>query len=433
MTGSAAEPVDGWVITVGDELLNGVRVDTNTAWLADRLASIGVKVVRAISVRDRQEDIRAVVAESLANADVVIVSGGLGPTEDDVTRQAIADLFDADLLRSSEVEAAVRSFFEDRGRTVSEVNLDQALVPEGFEYAVNPRGTAPGLMKRLDGRFLFILPGVPGEMKALYESWVEPVLREAHGDRPGVRRKWFRTTGIGESDLSDRIGRLDDLSPFVSVGYLPSAFGTAIYLTGSSSGGKEEDRCFAAAEERIRKGAGDYLFADSDQELPEHIADLLTTSGQTLATAESCTGGLIAGSLTDVPGASTWFLRGWVVYSNQSKEEELRVPHDLLLEHGAVSAEVARAMAEGARDAAASDYALSVTGIAGPTGGTEDKPVGLTFIGCSGPDGTVVREYHLGTMGRRYNKQRSMVNALDLLRRLITGLDPMAGGWETPG
>jgi nicotinamide-nucleotide amidase len=315
---------------------------------------------------------------------------------------------------------------------VSEANLDLALVPEGFEWRINPRGTAPGLMKRVDGGLLFVLPGVPGEMKALYESWVEPSLREAYGDRPGARRSWFRTTGIGESDLYDRIGGLEDLAHALSIAYLPSAGGTAIYLTGPAEGGEEADRYLEEAERRVRKAAGDFLYADSDQELTEHIAALLTSRGQTLATAESCTGGLIASGLTDVPGASDWFLRGWVVYSNEAKEEELRVSRDTLLEHGAVSEEVAREMAEGARELAGSDHSLSVTGIAGPTGGTVDKPVGLVFIGCAGPDGTVVRHYQLGAMGRVHNKERTMANALDLLRRLITGLDPMKGGWEKP-
>lgn len=421
-----------WIITVGDELINGTRVDTNTAWLSRRLAEIGVRVVRAISVGDREEAIRDSISRGMAGAEVVIVGGGLGPTHDDRTKEAVAAHFGAGMRRSGEVEKAVRRFFEERGRALGRVNLDQALVPEGFEYRINPLGTAPGLLKRLENGFLFVLPGVPAELRALYDDLVEPVLKEAYGGRWLVERRWFSTAGIGESDLFDRVGGLEEMSPDVSIAYLPSANGTAIYLTGEGMSPEEVGRLLDEAERRVRQGAGDYLYAGGDRSLADHIAGLLTERGETLATAESCTGGQIAHLLTNVPGASNWFLRGWVVYSNESKEEELGVPHELLVEHGAVSGPVARAMAEGARRVAGTDYALSVTGIAGPAGGTAEKPVGLVYTGCAGPDRTIVRRFLLGAAGRRFTKRRAAANALDLLRRMIEGLTLDAGEREDP-
>jgi nicotinamide-nucleotide amidase len=421
-----------WIVTIGDELINGTRVDTNTAWLAGKLAVAGIRVVRAVSIGDNAVAIRRALDEGIEEADVLIVSGGLGPTQDDRTKEVLADYFDVGLHRARDVENAVREFFEQRGRAVTDVNLDQALVPEGFEWQVNPRGTAPGLLRRENGKLLFVLPGVPGEMKALYEEWVGPILEDQFGGRWSVQRRWFRTTGIGESDLFGRLGGLEDLAPVIDIAYLPSAYGVAVYLTGQ---GPEPDSVAEALDEasrRVIEGAGTFLYATSDQNLTDHLAGLLTERGQTLSLAESCTGGQISHLLTNVPGASEWLMQGWVTYSNESKEVELGVPHELLEKHGAVSEEVAKAMGEGARATAGTDYALAVTGIAGPGGGTPEKPVGLTYVACAGPDQTVVRRYLLGTTGRRYIKQRTVANALDLLRRMLTGLDPYEGGWETP-
>lgn len=422
-----------WIVTVGDELLNGIRVDTNTAWLAERLSRIGIKVVRAVSVGDGEEAIKAAVKDALAAADVVIISGGLGPTQDDRTKEAVAALYGVELKRQAEVEEAVRKFFADRGRETTQINLDQALVPEGFGWSVNRRGTAPGLMKQDSGTVLFALPGVPGELKALYNDWVSPLLAERFGEEWVFLQRWYRTTGIGESDLFDRVGGLEDLAPAISLSYLPSPEGTALYLTGQGEDSVELESLLDEAEDRITENAGTYLYAKGNVDLAVHIASLLAGRELTLATAESCTGGMIAHNLTNVPGASDWFLRGWVTYSNEAKEEDLGVQKEILVEHGAVSEPVAKAMAEGARIGADSDYAIAVTGIAGPAGGTEEKPVGLTYVACAGPDGAIVRRYLFGGGGRWKNKSRSMASALDLLRRVLEGYDPYEGGWERPG
>lgn len=421
-----------WIITIGDELINGVRADTNTAWIAGRLADLGIRVTRAISVGDDPDAIRQATAEALDQVPVVIVSGGLGPTADDRTTSALAELFEAPLSRREEVVAAVRDFFASRSREVSELNLDQALVPEGFEAVVNPRGTAPGMLRRVDDRFLFVLPGVPGEMKALMTSWVEPLLSRTREAGPIVRRRWYRTTGIGESDLFERIGGLEAMAPAVRLAYLPSVQGTALYLTGEEEDEAALERLLDEAEARIVHAAGSYLYARENIDLPEHLARLLTAAHQTVATAESCTGGMIAAALTGVPGASTWFRRGWVTYSDEAKTGELGVPAELIADQGAVSEPVARAMAAGARERAGTDWALAVTGIAGPTGERPGKPVGLTFVAGAGSDGVVVRRYLFGNSGRWLNRSRARTVALDLLRRLIEGLDPQRGGWETP-
>jgi nicotinamide-nucleotide amidase len=421
-----------WIVTVGDELINGVRVDTNTAWLAGRLETLGIEVTRAVSVGDREEAIGEVIAQARAAAPLVIVAGGLGPTTDDRTKGALAALFGVALERVGEIEAAVRAFFAARGRSVTPVNLDQALVPAGFGWHINPRGTAPGLLHEEGGRLLFVLPGVPGELKALYREWLEPLLRE-HSSGRLVRRRWLHTTGIGESDLHDRVGGLEDLAPAVTLAWLPSPFGVSLYLTGRGERAEEVERALDEAEARIRAEAAPWLVGGGEQlDLAGRIARLLVEGGQRLAVAESCSGGLIADLLTDVPGASAWLERTWVVYSNRAKVEELGVDAELIERHGAVSAPVARAMAEGARARAGADWSLAVTGIAGPTGGSPEKPVGLIFTACSGPAGTVVREYRQANPGRRYNKQRAAANALDLLRRLLEGEDPNLGGWESP-
>lgn len=418
------------IITVGDELLNGIRVDTNTAWLAEQLSGLGIGVDRAVSVGDDETAIRAAVEDTLDGADIVILSGGLGPTQDDRTKQALAGLFRVGMKRQPEVEEAVRLFFSARGREATQVNLDQALVPEGFEWHVNPLGTAPGMLKRHGDVLLFSLPGVPDEMKALYEGWVAPLLAEERGGQLVYERRWYRTTGIGESDLFDRIGGLEDMAPEVSLAYLPAPEGVALYLTGRGSDPEEVGSRLDEAEARIREAAGSCLYACENLDIAEHIARLLLERGETLAAAESCTGGQIAHSLTNVPGASRWFMLGWVTYSNEAKEEELGVPGSVIMEHGAVSEPVARAMAEGARKNAGTDWAVAVTGIAGPTGGTREKPVGLTFVACAGQGETVVRQYHLGEGGRMRNKTRSMAVALDLLRRMLEDIDPHEGGWE---
>ena len=418
------------IITIGDELINGVRVDTNTAWLGERLTGLGMDVERAVSIGDDESAIRTAVKEALDQADVIIVSGGLGPTQDDRTKQAMADLFGVEMKRSVEVEKAVRGFFSARGREPTPVNLDQALVPEGFEFHVNPLGTAPGMLKRQGNSLLFVLPGVPSEMKALYQEWVEPIRVEKYGRQQVYERRWYRTTGIGESDLFDRIGGLEDLAPQVMLSYLPGPTGVSLYLTGRGDDREDVTRRLDEAESRVIDAAGSCLYARENLDIPEQIARLLLARGEKVAVAESCTGGLIAHSLTDVPGASNWFEQGWVTYSNEAKEVELGVSVDLMIEHGAVSEEVVRAMAEGARERAGTDWALSVTGIAGPTGGTEDKPVGLTYVACAGRDQTVARRFLFGAGGRARNKSRSMAVALDLLRRMLEGLDPCEGGWE---
>ena len=422
----------GWIITVGDELINGVRVDTNTAWLAERLEEYGVRVTRALSVGDDEAAIGEAVAEALATVPLVIVSGGLGPTADDRTKQALADLFGVPLTRRPEVEEAVVAFFATRGRAASPVNLDQALVPEGFEAAVNPRGTAPGMLRRSGGQLLFVLPGVPGEMKALMRGWVEPVLAAEFAAGLIVRRRWFCTTGIGESDLYDSVGDLAEMAPALSLAYLPSPQGTALYLTARGEDEAAVEAALAAAAEHITRAAGEYLYACGNISLAEYLADLFTREELTLATAESCTGGMIAAELTAVAGASAWFRRGWVTYSDEAKSDDLGVPAELIAEHGAVSEPVARAMATGARQRAQSDWSLAVTGIAGPTGERPGKPIGLTFVACAGPDGVVVRRYLFGGSERRLNRSRARAVALDLLRRMVTGLDPERGGWETP-
>jgi len=410
------------LITIGDELLNGFRVDTNSVWLAERLTDLGIVTEQVVTVGDDGAAIAAAVREAVREAGIVIVSGGLGPTQDDRTREAIADLYGVGMTVRPEVEEAVREFFAERGRETTPVNIDQALAPEGFEVRVNPRGTAPGMLKDEEGQLLFVLPGVPDEMKALFDEWAGPLIRERYGGRIVIVHRWFRTTGIGESDLFDLVGGLEDLAPVVHLAYLPSPEGTTLYLTGRGAHEETVESLLDSAEARIVRSARSWLYSTSDIDLPEHIAALFAERKLTLATAESCTGGLIASRLTDVPGASVWFKRGWITYSDEAKVEELGVPEELIVEFGAVSIPVVSSMATGARSRAGVDYAVAVSGIAGPTGERPGKPIGYTCLACAGPDGVVTKEHHLGAGGRARNKQRSMSLLLDLLRRVEEGL-----------
>ncbi|MFC1499680.1 CinA family nicotinamide mononucleotide deamidase-related protein [Candidatus Zixiibacteriota bacterium] len=411
------------VITIGDELLNGVRVDTNTAWLAEQLSMMGIRLEQSTTVGDDPATIAVSIQDAVGSAEIVIVTGGLGPTGDDRTKKAIADLYGMKMTRRPEVEKSVRGFFEERGRETTNVNLDQALVPEGFECRVNPRGTAPGMLMDDGSSLLFILPGVPGEMKALFNEWAGPFINERFGGRRVIVRRRYRTTGIGESDLFDLVGGLEEMAPAVSLSYLPSPEGTTLYLTGSGAHEETIVALLDSAEAHIVRTASQYIYTISDIDLPEYIADLFSREGLTLATAESCTGGLIASRLTDVPGASEWFRRGWVTYSDEAKVEELGVSAESIKEFGAVSSPVVKSMAEGARRRAQTDYAIAVSGIAGPAGERPGKAVGFTCIACAGPEGTVVKEHHLGSSGRMRNKRRSMVLLLDLLRRVVEGIE----------
>ncbi len=388
-------PATAVIITVGDELLLGETVDTNGAWLSRELAALGITVCGRYVVADRKVDIGTALARALMEGDLVLVTGGLGPTPDDVTRDAVAAALDLPLRLDDALLAGLIDRFEKRGYgELPPSNRRQALVPEGAWILPNPVGTAPGLALEVGARVVALLPGIPREMRELYLSALAPRLREVYeGRMRPVFQRVLHTTGIPESTLSERVGDLlpDDLGP-VSLAFLPDLRGVDLRLTiRNALPAEEAEAWFHRIETSLSPILDRHGFRSRSGDLSEAIGAELAQRSQTLATAESCTGGLMAKRITDIPGSSRYFLGGLVAYTNESKLRDLGVPARDLELRGAVSREVAEAMAIGVRGRFGSDLGVAVTGIAGPEGGSEDKPVGTVWYAVSTRDGCDAR------------------------------------------
>lgn len=418
------------LLTIGDEILIGQIVDTNAAWLGETLTALGIRVARADSIGDDRARIVTAVREALRGSDLVIVTGGLGPTHDDVTKAAVQEVFGVACRFDPVVFEQVKARFDRRGLVMPERNRSQAEIPTGFEPLHNPVGTAPGLWRPADGvhGILVVMPGVPHEMKAITQGEVVPRLT-AHDGRGAIVQQTFLTTGIGESALQEKLGPLDAwLGPDCSMAYLPSIHGVRLRLTGHGRDATEAERRIAPLRDHVVATAGRWIFGEGDDTLEGCVGRLLDRAGATVAVAESCTGGLVGHRLTNVPGASKYVLGAVVAYHNRVKIELLGVPEDLIARHGAVSREVALAMARGVRRLTGADFSVATTGIMGPDGGSEDKPVGTVWIAVDGKVGeTQVVLLRLGT-DRVRNKERAATGALDLLRRRIGGLFPDGPG-----
>jgi len=411
------------VVTIGTELLLGLTLDTNAAELGRALAGAGVEVVRHVSVPDRPEAIRAAVAEALARTGFVITTGGLGPTRDDMTKREVAALFGKPLELDATALRSLEERFRRLGRPMPAVNRTQAEVPLGATVLPNPRGTAPGLwLEDTQGRVAVLLPGVPSEMRGLLAEEVLPriVARERGRDAAGrvVRSRTVRTTGVPESALAERIGPIEEEVAPLTLAYLPSTDGVDLRVTAWALPEDEADRRLTAAAGWLRERAGEHAYGEDGVDLAAVVLDLLRARQSRLAVAESCTGGLLAGRVTAVPGASAVFVGGVVAYDDRVKTDALTVPGAFLEAHGAVSEEVVRAMAEGAQRRFAVDAALAVTGIAGPAGGTPEKPVGTVWVAARvGSDARALKRIFPGDRGEI--RARSAQAALDLLRRLL--------------
>ncbi len=403
------------IVTIGTEILLGDLVDTNTAWLSERLASLGVGIYRHTTVGDNRARITAALKEAAARADLVITTGGLGPTSDDLTNECLAAVTGRGMVEYPEAREHVDTMFEKFGRKPTANNYKQALFPEGTRLIPNPLGTAMGSLLDDDGTLFATLPGVPSEMKRMFEDTLEPLIRARSDGSIVSKTLWF--AGIGESALAEQVQDfLDATDPTVAP--LAGQGKVRLRITTRAATQREAENKIAPVEREILARLGDYYFGEDDETLESAVGRLMKEQGVTLALAESCTGGLLAKRLTDIAGSSAYFKEGLVTYTNESKERLLGVPHDLLVEHGAVSEPVARHMAEGVRKLAASDYGLSVTGIAGPDGGTKEKPVGLVFVGLSDAGGTVAERLDLSAWARSREaiRERSANRAFDLLR-----------------
>src|SRR5215217_8418275 len=396
-------------------MLLGDLVDTNTAWLSARLAALGVGVYRHTTVGDNRERIVGALKEAASRADLVITTGGLGPTSDDLTNECLGAVTGREMVEYPEARAHVDEMFRRFGREPTANNYKQALFPEGTELIPNPLGTAMGALLETDGTLFVTLPGVPSEMRGMFEETLEPLIRDRTEGSIISKTLWF--AGIGESALAEKVQDfLDATDPTVAP--LAGQGKVRLRITTRAATQEEAEERIAPVEREILSRLGDYYFGEDEETLESAVGRLLKENRATLALAESCTGGLLAKRLTDIAGSSAYFKEGFVTYSNESKERLLGVPHEMLLEHGAVSEPVARKMAEAIRKLAETDYGLSVTGIAGPDGGTKEKPVGLVFVGLADAEGTFAERLDLSAWAksREAIRERSANRAFDLLR-----------------
>ncbi|MBR1849992.1 MAG: competence/damage-inducible protein A [Bacteroidales bacterium] len=406
------------IINIGDELLIGQVVNTNASVMSRLLTGAGIEVNRIAVVGDNATDIRAALDSAIGSANAVLITGGLGPTKDDITKHLLCEYFGSELVESPVALANVKRIFESRGYELTPINRAQALVPRCCQVLNNDLGTAPAMLFERGGKVVISLPGVPFEMDWLMRNRVLPALKERF-DIGTVTTKNILVQGIGESFLSDLIEPWETvLPPTVRLAYLPSAGMVKLRLTHRAADNKPSVD-LGSLTQGLYQLAGQYIVGEDCESLAELVHSRFVASGLTLASAESCTGGTIASALTAQAGASAYFKGGIVAYSNEAKENLLGVERATLLAHGAVSEATVRQMAEGARRQLKSDYAVATTGIAGPDGGTPDKPVGTVWVAVATPQTTVAQLLQLGSNRRQQNIDRTVNHVMALLLRLM--------------
>jgi nicotinamide-nucleotide amidase len=405
------------IIAIGSELLTPDRADTNSLWLTEKLNSIGIEVKLKTIVGDDDARLEETIKDALRRSRVVITTGGLGPTEDDITRKIAARALGRRLMLNEKVLEEIRTRFLRHGRTMPEINSRQAMVIEGATVLDNPNGSAPGMLIEHDGRVVALLPGPPREMRPMYEAFVQPKLMAKAGDVRVVRRV-LRVSGLGESAIDERIAPIYTQYKNPQTTILFNRSEVEIHLTAQAKTEQDAELLLDGLAGQIEERLGHSIFAFRGETMEEIVGLRLAVGGFSLALAESCTGGLISERITNVAGSSVYFKEGVVTYSNDAKIRSLGVPAEMIREHGAVSAQVAEAMAEGVRQRADTDFGLSVTGIAGPGGGSEEKPVGLVYIALADDAHTEHRKIVLPG-DRELIRWRASQAALDLLRRRL--------------
>ncbi|HEX2963617.1 MAG TPA: competence/damage-inducible protein A [Ignavibacteriales bacterium] len=410
------------IITIGDEILIGQTINTNAAYIGEELTKIQIAVSRTVVVGDEESAILGEFKSAFENNDIVIATGGLGPTHDDITKECIVRFFNTELEMNPDVLDDVKSIFERRGRQMAKINETQALVPKIARVIRNTRGTAPGMWIEKDNKVLISLPGVPHEMKEMIDSEVIPGISKMNrGSGSCIKIKNLLSTGIAESTLFERLGDLNELLQGAKLAFLPSQFGVRMRITAED---KTEDLALnklSEIEQKIRSLVGRYIYGIENDTLEEVISRLLLERGLTIAIAESCTGGLVSHRVTNVSGSSSYFERAVISYSNAAKVELLNVNEDIIAQYGAVSLEVARQMAEGIKSVSGTDIGLSITGILGPGGATREKPVGLVYIGLCNETLCTAKKFQFSE-DRLLNKDRASQAALEMLRRHLLGI-----------
>jgi nicotinamide-nucleotide amidase len=408
------------IITIGDELLIGQVINSNQAFIAEKLNSVGIFGDKMTTIGDIENEILSAFQKAYDSHDVITVTGGLGPTHDDITRNVVCRFFNTDIVINEAALENVRRIFARLKSVPRNINEDQALVPRGCTVIQNRLGTAPGYFFERDGKYFIVMPGVPYEMKAMMYDFVLPFF-EKHKTGLIIHHKTLKTTGIAESFLAEQIGDVHAIfSPDsgITLAYLPSSLGVRLRITVKANAVDEAENKIYEVEAKLRRRIEKYIYATDDTELEDAIGNLLRERKLTMAIAESCTGGLIADRITNVSGSSEYFERGIITYSNKSKIDELGIPSELISQHGAVSQKVAEAMALSIRTTSNVDIGISTTGIAGPTGGSPEKPIGLVWIGYSDKEGTFALQFNFGGE-RRIIKERAAQAALELMRRRI--------------
>jgi nicotinamide-nucleotide amidase len=401
------------ILAIGNELTSGRSLDTNSAWLADQLGRRGIATVQHVTVGDDRPAIARALTAAAGQGEMVIATGGLGPTNDDLTRHGLADALGAELILDEPSLAVIQSFFDRIGRTMVEGNRIQAMIPAGCRALANSCGTAPGIAGRLGQAAVYITPGVPREMRAMFAEQIAPELPVGEGT---IRHEIIRVFGGGESDVAETIEDLMHRDGPVVVGTTVADGLISIRITSRAGDDAAAEAQARAVIEPICQRLGRRVLGIGEEvSMASTVGGLLDSAGATLATAESCTGGLIGAMVTDVPGSSGYYLGGVVAYANAIKESQLGVSREVLELHGAVSAEAAAEMANGVRHRFGSTWGLSTTGIAGPGGGSESKPVGLVFTALAGPAGVRVAR-HTFPGDRAKVRQRTAMSALDSLR-----------------
>ena len=401
------------IITIGNEILAGKTVDTNAAYLAVELQNISIPVISTYTVADEIKAIIRVLNLAGEDANVIVVTGGLGPTDDDLTRQAFAEFLGVELQFQKDLLENIRQLFAQRNLDMPEKNKIQAYIPAGAK-ALKNIGTAPGILAEYKGKIFVALPGVPKEMEQMLQESVLPKLKEFAGGQAVVVRR-LKCFGAGESTIAEMIGDMMQRGRNPLINCTASDGIITLHIIATSKEQKEARTMAEKDEKLLRDILGELVYGVGEQTLAEVVGEKLSRQKKTIAVAESCTGGWLAKLITDVPGASGYFTYGWFTYSNEAKINELGVPADLIEKHGAVSEQVAEVMARGARRKAGTDFAIGITGIAGPTGGTEQKPVGLAYISVDSQSGCETKCCHFISK-RELTRHRAAQTALNMLR-----------------